>query len=94
MAGSCALLRTLAAPPAPAPARLLTFAKRPERTRQTRSYQPGRAHFSRAIAESGKSDALAERLQLLSEHFTFFLFQNVCRWGHGGCSHRACFAQL
>ncbi|KAI8464307.1 MAG: dynein heavy chain and region D6 of dynein motor-domain-containing protein [Monoraphidium minutum] len=38
-----------------------------------------RSLFSRAIAESGRSDVLAEHLALLAEHLTAFLFQNVCR---------------
>lgn len=35
--------------------------------------------FIRAIADSKQSDDLEVRLQLLNDHFTFFLFQNVCR---------------
>ena len=35
--------------------------------------------FIRAISDSAQSDDLEVRLQLLNDHFTFFLFQNVCR---------------
>lgn len=35
--------------------------------------------FTRAIADSMKSPDLPTRLQLLNNHFTYFLFQNVCR---------------
>lgn len=35
--------------------------------------------FIRAISDSQKSDDLEVRLGLLNNHFTFFLFQNVCR---------------
>lgn len=45
--------------------------------------------FVRAIADSQQSDDLEVRLQLLNEYFTYFLYQNVCRWV-GKTSSGAC----
>lgn len=40
--------------------------------------------FMRSIADSMKSPDVPTRLQLLNDHFTYFLFQNVCRYVSSG----------
>jgi dynein heavy chain len=49
--------------------------------------------FVRAILDSPQSSDVPTRLQLLNDYFTFFLYQNVCRYSrewlinHAGSMH-------
>ena len=50
--------------------------------------------FVRSIQASAKSEDLADRLKNINDHFTYSLYQNICRWGEEKLSLLSCVTAL